>query len=111
MLSVAILAASALVVLQAFSLALKLQAHSADLLTAGGIAEEKFQELSFMENRGTLTGKLGGAAGDRDRFSWEYTFAPDKELKLERMELSLRWTGRNRDERFNLSAYFTDDKK
>jgi type II secretory pathway pseudopilin PulG len=111
MLCVAILAASGLVVLQAFSLALKLQLRGSDILAASGVAQEKVQELSYMENRGALASGKGGATGEKGRFSWEYSLVPDDEQRLQRMELSLRWSGRNRQDNLNLSAYFIDGQK
>ena len=111
MLCVAILGASGIAVLQAFSLALKLQLRGADLCAASGLAQEKLQELSFMENHGEMAPILGGGSGEKGKFSWEYRFAADEELKLQRMLLSLRWENRNTPEEFSLSSYFIDEKK
>src|SRR5512137_2581457 len=90
LLCVAILAASGLAVLQAFSLALRLQSRGADLLAASALAEEKLQELSFLESRKGLTPLLAGRAGEERGFAWSYSFVNETERGMWRMDLSLR---------------------
>jgi len=103
MVSVGILAAGIVFVLQALSFCAKSAGVVADNVQAVFLAEDLLQRLEYEAGS---TGISQQDAGDRlGKFLWSYRISADPDLKLWELKLGLNWESSRRKDNLILTTY------
>jgi prepilin-type N-terminal cleavage/methylation domain-containing protein len=103
MVSVGILAAGIVFVLQALSFCAKSAGVVADNVQAVFLAEDLLQRLEYEAGS---TGISQQEAGDRlGKFLWSYRISADPDLKLWELKLGLNWESSRRKDNLILTTY------
>lgn len=105
MITVAILGAGIISVMQAFSYSARIAGLCSDITRAVFIAEDKLQELEFKERRGELASEPPSVTAESGKFSWGLQLAPDDALKLYRLDFLLAWQRMGRKEEVAINTY------
>lgn len=107
--SVGILSIGIVVILQAFSFSARAAGRSCDIINALLLAEDKMQELEFMEKISAIPSE--GKSGVNEKFSWRYDIALDPKLVLYKVNFNIFWDRPERKEEIKLSTYLRNEEK
>jgi prepilin-type N-terminal cleavage/methylation domain-containing protein len=102
--TVGVLAIGIVFALQAFSTASKMTAVSADLTKAVFLANDKLQELEFLEKEGMVASLEPAARGEYGKYKWRYQIKPDEELSLYWFDLTINWQRGTRAEELSVKV-------
>ncbi len=104
--SVAILSAGIVVILQALAFSARVTGLSCDLVNAVFLAEDKMQELEFNAKQNPISEE--NVKDKKDKFAWEYSISSDLDYPnlLYKLNLEVSWERLNRKEALNLSTYY-----
>lgn len=103
--SIAILSTGIVIILQALSFSARVTGLSCDIVNAVLLAEDKLQDFEFKEKHNLLTKEPNAAAGEADKFKWQYTLSPVSGLALSKLDLRFRWQRAKKEENLDLSTY------
>ncbi|MBU0709636.1 MAG: prepilin-type N-terminal cleavage/methylation domain-containing protein [Candidatus Omnitrophica bacterium] len=103
--TVAVLSVGIVAILQGISFSARLTGLSGDIVRAVFLAEDKLQELSFIEKQGLIEEipqEINGAEG---KFGWRYNLLLDSDLDLYKLNLEVSWKRSDRQEEVSLATY------
>jgi prepilin-type N-terminal cleavage/methylation domain-containing protein len=101
--AVAILSVGIVVVLQAFSFSAQATGLSCDIIDAVFLAEDKIQELEFLETHGLMREEW--VKGNLDRLNWAYAVMLDANLDLYKLDFHIRWQRQARQQDLTVNTY------
>ncbi|MFH1355021.1 MAG: prepilin-type N-terminal cleavage/methylation domain-containing protein [Candidatus Omnitrophota bacterium] len=105
LITVAVLSVGIVAILQGISFSARLTGLSGDMVRAVLLAEDKLQELSFIEKQGLLEEIPQEINGVEGKFRWEYNLLLDSDLDLYKLNLEVSWKRSKRQEEFSLATY------
>ncbi|MCM8790029.1 MAG: prepilin-type N-terminal cleavage/methylation domain-containing protein [Candidatus Omnitrophica bacterium] len=103
--TVGVLTTGIVFVLQAFSMAGKMTVVSADLTRAVFLAEDKLQELEFLEKTEGIETQERQKTGWLGKFRWQYQITDVEDLSLYLLTLKINWQRGIRFEEFSVGSY------
>jgi len=105
-----ILSAGIVTVLQAFAFSARITGLSCDMVEAVFLGEDKIQELEFNESQDLIKNTPQDGRGTQDKFEWVYTLTPDPNLKLYWLDFTVSWTRARRNEGLDINTCFRYEK-
>jgi len=103
--SIAILSAGIMAVLQALSFSARMSGLSCDIINAVFLAEDKLQELEFKENQDLIGKQPTNVKDGSNKFDWAYTLVFEPKINLYKLQFNVSWQAAIRKEELELNTY------